>query len=124
MAWVVGLIIPIWNGRPSSVNHRLPSEPDAIWAWSGIGDGDGELGDGVGRRVDHANLRWSPPSVNQRFPSDPTVISDGWLLAAETGNSVIDSRQRSSSPSSRNRARLRSVRSEDAAAVSARAGRA
>ncbi len=33
----------------------------------------GELGDGVGRRVDHADLL-ALPSVNQRLPSGPAVI--------------------------------------------------
>ena len=54
MAWVVGLIIPIWLAS-SSVNQRLPSGPAAI-PWAAIGGGSGELGDGVGRRVDHPDL--------------------------------------------------------------------
>ena len=99
MAWVVGLIIPIWLAHGRSVNQRLPSGPavipqgpelavgmgNSVMAWvvgliipiwlavelgepevavgarrdplgTGIGGGDGELGDGVGRRVDHPDL--------------------------------------------------------------------
>ena len=52
MAWVAGLIIPIWLacllGEPEvAVGARC--DPDG----TGIGGRDGELGDGVGRRVDH-----------------------------------------------------------------------
>ena len=55
MAWVVGLIIPIWPAT-ASVNQRLPSGPAVIPCGVGIGGRDGELGDGVGRRVDHPDL--------------------------------------------------------------------
>ena len=55
MACVVGLIIPIWLAR-LSVNQRLPSGPVVI-PWGQLyGRGDGELGDGVCRRVDHPDL--------------------------------------------------------------------
>ena len=72
MASVVGLIIPIWLAV-SSVNQRLPSGPAVIAYGTGIGRRDGELGDGVGRRVDLADLAWLD-SVNQRLPSGPVVI--------------------------------------------------
>ena len=55
MAWVVGLIIPILL-PPSSVNQRLPSGPAVIPTGWLSARGDGELGDGVGRRVDHPDL--------------------------------------------------------------------
>ena len=45
MAWVVGLIIPIWLAA-SSVNQRLPSGP-AVMPEAGSGRRDRELGDGV-----------------------------------------------------------------------------
>ena len=41
-------------------------------------------------------------SVNQRLPSGPAVIRLGPALEVGVGNSVIESKQRSSSPSSRN----------------------
>ena len=55
MACVVGLIIPIWLAV-GSVNQRLPSGPAVIPTGSLSGRGDGELGDGVRRRVDHPDL--------------------------------------------------------------------
>ncbi len=55
MAWVVGLIIPILLPL-SSVNQRLPSGPAVIPSGLAAGGRDGELGDGVGRRVDHPDL--------------------------------------------------------------------
>ncbi len=55
----------------------------------------------------------APLSVNQRLPSGPAVIPERAAGVEERLNSVIedtpDSRQRSSSFSSRNRARVRSV---------------
>ena len=74
MAWVVGLIIPICSARTAgSVNQRLPSGPAVIPKGPEAGRGDGELGDGVGRRVDHPDLS-TAYSVNQRLPSGPAVI--------------------------------------------------
>ena len=59
-------------------------------------------------------------SVNQRLPSGPAVIPMGLELAVGTGNSVmvIDSRQRSSSPSSRGRVLVRLAERRRARAVS------
>ena len=88
MAWVVGLIIPIWLapllGEPE-VAVGAGRDPVGI----GAGGGDGELGDGVGRRVDHPDLVGRSDSVNQRLPSGPAVIPSGSELAVGMGNSVM-----------------------------------
>ena len=78
MAWVVGLIIPILLAL-DSVNQRLPSGP-AVIPWERLWRSGWELGDGVGRRVDHPD---AAASVNQRFPSGPVVIPTGPLAAGE-----------------------------------------
>ena len=84
MAWVVGLIIPILPVA-ASVNQRLPSGPAVIPLGLGIGGGDGELGDGVGRRVDHPDLvgcRLGEPEVAvgaRRDPEGRTGGRDGEL---------------------------------------------
>ena len=55
MAWVVGLIIPIWSaaelGEPEIA---VGARRDPLGIRTGCGDG--ELGDDVGRRVDHPDL--------------------------------------------------------------------
>ena len=88
MACVVGLIIPIWLayglGEPEiAVGPGRDSRGDRS------GRGDGELGDGVRRRVDHPDLVGTEASVNQRLPSGPVVIPAGPLLAVGMGNSVM-----------------------------------
>ena len=60
-------------------------DPDGV----GTGVGDGVLGDGVGRRVDHHRSCRLPDSVNQRLPSGPAVIPSGSALAVGTANSVM-----------------------------------
>ena len=87
MAWVVGLISPI-SPMPPSVNQRLPSGPAVIMSGTRIGGGDRELGDDVGRRVDHPDLVGAC-SVNQRLPSGPAVIPLGSSCAVGVGNSVM-----------------------------------
>ena len=164
MAWVVGLIIPI-------ALRAVIGEPEvAVGArrdptGTGIGGGDGELGDDVGRRVDLTDLGSPLSSVNQRLPSGPAVIPFGpgiwrvgtgnsvmaWVVGLISpillppslgepevavgarrdpagsvvgrgrGNSVIDSRQRSSSPSTRDRTGSRRG-AAGAASVSPRQG--
>ena len=60
MASVVGLISPIVSA-PGSVNQMLPSGPAVIPpGYVGPRRGDGEFGDGVSRRVDHADLSSCP----------------------------------------------------------------
>ena len=55
MPCVTGLIVPILLAA-YSVNQRLPSGPVVIEYGLDAGRGDGELGDDVGRRVDHPDL--------------------------------------------------------------------
>ena len=79
MAWVVGLIIPILLpcalGEPEvAVGARR--DPAGI----GIGGRDGELGDGVGRRVDHPDLvgcRLGEPEVAVGARRDPAGTGIG-----------------------------------------------
>ena len=52
MAWVVGLISPIW-WLDIRVNQRLPSGPAVICRGPSLPDGRVEHADGVGGRVDH-----------------------------------------------------------------------
>ena len=62
---------------PSSVNHRLPSDPAVIW----LGRADGAIGnvrrtpDGVRRPM----VRWA--FANQRLPSAPTTMEYGLSIS-------------------------------------------
>ena len=93
-----GVIRPIRSGN-CSVNQRLPSGPAVISAgWPpGVMPAENSVitPAGVIRPI-----RPARDSVNQRLPSGPRVIPKGLLLAAGIGNSVTDSRMRSSSASS------------------------
>ena len=54
------------------MNQRLPSGPAVIPTGFGAA-GSGELGDGIGCRVD-LPIWLTASSVNQRLPSGPAVI--------------------------------------------------
>ena len=75
MAWVVGLIIPIWLA-PYSVNQRLPSGPAVIpRGWDlAVGMGNSVMAWVVGLIIP---ILPAPSSVNQRLPSGPVVIPQG-----------------------------------------------
>ena len=75
MAWVVGLISPIWCDAPS-VNQRLPSGPGVIFG-AGTAGREGERADGVSGRVDHPDRvgrELGEPDVAVGAGRDP----DGW----------------------------------------------
>ena len=86
MAWVVGLIIPISLPLLGEPEVAVGAGRDPIGL--AVGRGDGELGDGVSRRVDHPDLvgiDFGEPEVAVGPGRDP----DGRLSAVGMGNSVM-----------------------------------
>ena len=122
MEWVVGLIIPM-EWPPSSVNQQVAVGARSDMGWSGIGDGDGELGDCVGRRTEHAN-RVGAPIGEPEVPIGPEC--DIGRLAIGRGNWELSDRQQATvfQPLEPESCPPPFGGSADAAAFSGQAGRA